>query len=96
MFGKKQIEFAATDKIDRLRPEVDELLVAIAKYMIEPGDSAEEWANSAFVSDESSIFNFLCEKDVDSMRKDLGLLSLSGGDLIWVVAQTMRNMKTKH
>jgi len=85
------IEFAPSNRVEEYRPEVDQLLLAIAKYMIEEGESPEEWVEFTFVSNESSIGDFLCsEEDLASLAGDLQLHPLGFRESLVDVAVTIR------
>jgi hypothetical protein len=90
----KKVVFAANGKIRAYRTEVDELLLAIAVYMIEPGEDDEDWARDAFVSDESRIGDFLSfDPEVKLLSESLGLPQLSRKDFICDVAETLHQRK---
>jgi hypothetical protein len=85
------VQFAPFNRVEEYRTEIDRLLLAIAKYMIEEGESHEEWVDFTFVSNESSLGDFLCsEEDLASLAVDLQLHPLSFRDLLVDVAITMR------
>jgi len=90
----KKIEFASSVAVHQLQTEVDEVILAIAPFMIEPGEDAEEWAGSVFVSDESSIGDFLnSTSELGPLAERLGLPALQMRDLIRDVAETLRQKK---
>jgi len=90
----KKIEFASSVTVRQLQTEVDELLLAIAPFMIEPGEDAEEWAGSVFVSDESSIGDFLNSTSaLGPLAESLGLPALQKRGLIRDVAETLQQRK---
>jgi hypothetical protein len=85
------VKFAPFNRVEEYRAEIDQLLLAITKYMIEEGESPEEWVDFTFVSNESSLGDFLCsEEDLASLAVDLRLHSLGFRDLLVDVAITMR------
>jgi hypothetical protein len=90
----KKIEFAFDGKVQRFQAEVDELILAIATYMIEPGEDIADWASSVFVSDESCIGDFLTyERDVENLRKRLNIPTLQRRDFVCEVAETLYQMR---
>ena len=88
------IKFAPSDRIEEYRAEIDQLLMAIAKYMIDEGEDPEDWVNCTFASNESSLGDFLCsEEDLTSLGNDLQMQPLSFRDLLVEVAVTMRQRR---
>ena len=72
------IKFAPFNRAAEYRTEIDQLLLAIAKYLIEDGESPEEWVDFTFVSNESSLGDFLSsEDDLVSLATDLQLRPLA-------------------
>jgi hypothetical protein len=91
---KPKIKFAPSTTIDIYLVEVEELLVAIAKYMVEDGEDYAEWARHVFVSDESCIGDFLSqETEVVSLSDDLGLHQLRAIDRVCDVAAILHQRK---
>ncbi len=93
----KRITFASTSKIDQFQTEVDELILAIAPFMIEPNEDEQDWADSVFVSDESRLGDFLSqESDLPALSEKLGLPLLERRDLIGTVAELLHQSKRPH
>jgi hypothetical protein len=87
----KKVVFAASQKVEEYREETNALLFAIAKYMIEDGEDPEDWVACTFVSNESSLGDFLCsEQDLVSLVKDLQMPTLRMRDLLCDIAAIMR------
>ena len=91
---KKKIKYAPGERVRKFRVEIDELILAIAPFMIEPDEDIHDWANFVFVSDESSIGDFLYLDDqVRSLSEKLGLPLLQSRDLICEVAEILHQKK---
>jgi hypothetical protein len=90
----KKIVYAPGNKIRLFQAEVDELILAIAAFMIEPGEDVADWANSVFVSDESRVGDFLYSGfDLGLLAERLGLPPLEHKDLVSDVAETLHQMR---
>ena len=91
---KPQLEFASTNRIDRLHKEVSEIMWQIASMMKEPDESEEEWLQYAFVSDESRLLEFLSEEsEVIELRNRLKLPTLDWRDFFIDVALAIRHKR---
>jgi len=90
----KKVTFAPGEKIRRFQAEVDELILAIAPFMIEPGEDVVEWASSVFVTDESHIGDFLYPTgDLKLLAERLGLPPLEWKDSIADVAEILHQTR---
>jgi hypothetical protein len=90
----KKITFAPGEKIRRYQAEVDELILAIAHFMIEPGEDAGEWASSVFVTDESYLGDLLYPTgDLKLLAERLGVPQLRWKDSIADIAETLHQVR---
>jgi hypothetical protein len=92
----KKIEFAPAVKVESLRTEVDELLRHIASLLIEPDESVDEWLEYVFVSDESTLADFLPEDTyLVELRERLAMPELTMQDSIYEVALALSGKKSQ-
>jgi hypothetical protein len=90
----KKITFATREKVRRYQTEVDELILAVAPFMVEPGEDVVEWASSVFVTDESHLGDFLYPTgDLKLLSERLGLPPLEWKNSIGDVAEILHKMK---
>ena len=92
----KKIEFASAIRVESLRPEVDGLLRHIARFLKEPNESDDDWLDYVFVSDESSLADFLSEdSELVELRESLVMPELTIQDSICDVALALRGRKSQ-
>lgn len=95
--GKVRIVSAPQDQCAVYKKEILALLEMIAPFMIEDGESIRDWAASCFVTDLSSVGDFLKDADEDTPA-DLKKLShglgfpVERGTLLCDIAATMRGI----
>jgi hypothetical protein len=85
-----KVNFAESPMIDHYDAQVNQILLSIAKHMIEEDDDPQEWANSVFVSDMSQFSDFgLNDGEMCFVSLDLGGIPVNRGDYIYAVAAKM-------
>ena len=93
----KNISFASTSKIKQFQSEVDTVILAIAPFMIDPDEDPQEWAAYVFVSDESSIGDFLSDESaLPSLSQSLHVPLLKSQDLVSDVAEFLHQRERPH
>ncbi len=93
----KTIQFASTSKIEKFQDEVDAIILAIAPFMIEPGEDPQDWAEGVFVSNESCIEDFLSNpSELPALSQSLDMPLLERRNLVWEAAELLHQRKRPH
>ena len=95
--GRLKIVSAPQDYVETYSKEVDKLLLMIGKHVMEE-DYPGEWASSCFVTDESTLGDFISSEDpqwmgcVEAMEAELGF-SINRRMYIYQIAARMHGVQ---
>lgn len=87
----KRIVMAEQNEVDKYQRGIDLLIYNLAPFC--SNNNMEErikWMNSVFVSDESSIYDFLSPEKTEELFKAININGLKDNMLIWQIGKAIQ------